>query len=468
MNMGKEQVINWVDESKELLYDVANKIFDNPELAFREKYASQLQASVLMEAGFRVTLGLKDIPTALIAEYGSGKPILGILGEYDALPKLSQKVSSKCDPVIEGEPGQGCGHNLLGTAGMGAVLAIKKAMDKGQITGTIRYYGCPAEETLAGKPFMVKEGVFADLDACLTWHPGHMNIVWGCRFLSMNSVVFKFHGVAAHAATAPHLGRSALDAVEIMNVGANYLREHIQEKARLHYTTINGGGAPNIVPAEAAVWYYIRVPQREDLEEIYERLTDCARGAAIMTGTKFDIEFLAGCHDVLPNRVLSDILNKNLAKIGGPVFDDDDRKFAKELVAPFTPKQIAQVMKTYFTPPEVLEQTLHEGILKNNDENEIMSGCNDVGDVSWLTPLALFTTSTWPVGTPAHSWQAVAASGSGIGLHAMLFAAKTLAASIYDLFNDTTIIDRAKAEFKHSTRNYEYKSPIPDGVKPTH
>ena len=462
----KKEIFDWLDKNKELLRDIAQKIWDKPETAFIEKFASNLQASVLKEAGFKVKMGLKDMPTAFIAEYGSGKPILGVLGEYDALPGLSQKKLSKREPVENEAPGHGCGHNLLGVAGVGAVLIIKNAIEKGTLKGTVRYYGCPAEETLEGKVFMVREGVFNDLDACLSWHPAFMNVVRGCSFLAMNSVVFNFIGISAHAAAAPQLGRSALDAVELMDVGANYLREHIDEKARIHYSITNGGGAPNIVPAKASVWYYIRAPKRAMVEEIYERLIQVAKGAAMMTGTEVDIEFLVGCYDVLPNEVLGDVMYNNMLEAGPPRYSDEDRKFAKELTRSFAPGQKEKIIKSYFAPDEIIKMTLHEDIGKIDDKKKIRAGSMDGGDVSWIVPFAQITAATWPVGTAAHSWQATASSGSGIGYSAMLFAAKTIAGSLYDLFtNDGTILKNAREEFEKKTKNNKYVSPLPEGLK---
>ncbi|MGE5483860.1 MAG: amidohydrolase [Ignavibacteriales bacterium] len=465
--MTKTGLFKWLDGQEGMLREVALEIWRNPETGFQEKHASHLQADVLRKAGFRVQHGLKDMPTVVIAEYGAGRPIVGIAGEYDALPQLSQEVCATRKPVVENAPGHGCGHNLLGTAGVGAALAIKQAMDEGRLKGTIRYYGCPAEETLAGKVFMAREGVFDDLDACLSWHPASMNTVWGCSFLAMNSVAFKFSGVAAHAAAAPELGRSALDGVELMNVGANYMREHINEKARVHYSITNGGGAPNIVPAEASVWYYMRAPKRSQVDDIYSWLQDIARGAALMTSTKVQWDFLAGCYDVLANATLGEVLLRNMREAGGPRFRDEDAALADALAGTFAPGQKEKVMKTYFAPEEVVKLTLHDGVVKVNDESEVMAGSTDVGDVSWIVPFAQFTAATWPVGTPAHSWQATASSGSGIGLAAMHFAAKSLAGAVFDLLSDEgATLAKAKEEFERKSAGQRYKSPLPEGAKP--
>ncbi|MGB9867465.1 MAG: M20 family metallopeptidase [Bacillota bacterium] len=465
--MDKRAVLAWLDEHETEFKDMAQKIWEKPETAFKEYFASTLQAEALRNAGFNVKQGLPGMPTAVVAEYGGGRPVIGILGEYDALPKLSQKVGTRREPVIKDGPGHGCGHNLLGTAGVAAAIAVKNAIEAGELKGTVRYYGCPAEETLAGKVFMARLGVFNDLDASLSWHPASMNTVWGCSFLAMNSVMFRFSGVSAHAAAAPQLGRSALDGVELMNVGANYLREHVDEKARIHYAITDGGGAPNLVPAEASVWYYVRAPKRAQVEEIYARLKKIAQGAAMMTETSVEEEILAACYDVLPNQALGELLFENMQLVGGPKFSKEDRELAQELSCTLTQEQKEKVMKTYFAPPEVLSMVLHEGVVKNRDKGEVMAGSTDVGDVSYIVPFAQFTAATWPVGTAAHSWQATAASGSGIGFCAMHFAAKVLAATVYDLLaDDGTVLQKAKAEFQESTGGKPYVSPLPPDVKP--
>lgn len=464
--MDKKEIFDWIDQNQDELKSVAKQIWDNPETPFKENFASKLQSTTLEKAGFKIKK-MKDIPTAFIAEYGSGRPILGVLGEYDALPGLSQKVSSKRDPIKKDGPGHGCGHNLLGTAGVGAVMAIKKAMESGSVRGTVRYYGCPAEEALAGKVFMAKEGVFDDLDACLTWHPSFMNTIWGCSFLAMNSVVFKFTGVASHAAATPHLGRSALDAVELMDIGANYLREHIDEKARIHYAITNGGGQPNTVPAEASVWYYIRAPKRKQVDEIFERLTKIAKGAAMMTETEVEWEFIAACYDVLPNEVLGNLLLKNMKELGSPRYTDEDRELAKQLKATIDPKNKEKIMESWFAPEDVMEMTLHEGVFENIDKGRVMAGSTDVGDVSYITPLAQMTAATWPISVTSHSWQATAASGSGIGLNAMIFVAKSIAGSLYELFTDGgETLKKAREEFENNTKGFKYKAPLPEGLKP--
>ena len=462
--MDKNEIFKLIDDNKDLLVNTAKKLWEKPETSLNEEKSSKLQMNILKEEGFSIEENVGDMPTAFVAEYGNGKPILGVLGEYDALAGMSQKVKANREPIIKGEPGHGCGHNLLGTAGIGAVLAIKEAIDKGEIEGTIRYYGCPAEETLTGKVFMARDGVFDDLDSAITWHPMQANSVWSSSSLAMNSVRFNFEGQAAHASSSPEMGRSALDAVELMNVGVNYLREHVNEKARIHYSITNGGGSPNIVPDAASVWYYIRAPKREEVEEIFERIKKIAKGATMMTETEVDWKFQAACYDVLANEKLGEVITSNMKEIGGPDFDKKEKEFAEELAKSFDKGQKKKVMGG--APEEVIEQSLHGDVIEPYDKGEVMSGSTDVGDVSWITPLAQFTAATWPVGTAVHTWQAVAASGSSIGHKAMIFSSKTLAGTLFDLYQDPELIDEAKEEFKENTKEKDYKTPLPENVEP--
>jgi aminobenzoyl-glutamate utilization protein B len=457
--MGKKVLFDYIDQNEKALKDMAKTIWENAEGAFNEKKSSKLQKDYLAEKGFRIT-DVPDVETAFIAEIGEGKPIIGILGEYDALPGMSQKVSSVKEPYNDSGYGHGCGHNLLGTGGVGAVVALKELLDKGQLKGTIRYYGCPAEETLAGKVVMAKKKVFDDLDACISWHPASMNVVWGCSFLAMNSMKFRFKGIPAHAAAAPQAGRSALDAVELMNVGANYLREHVIEKARIHYVITNGGMAPNVVPDFAEVWYYVRAPKRADVREISQRLYKIAEGAAMMTETTMEYELVAGCYDVIANRVLGKLMHQNMVEVGPPKFTDEDFEFASKLSAITTKEEKKKVMATYFAPDYILDKILCDEIVEIDDSNMIMAGSVDGGDVSYIVPFAQITAATWPVGTPAHSWIATASSGSGIGFNAMIFAAKTMAGTVYDLLQDPSLIDEAKAEFEKSLGGFKYISPF--------
>ncbi len=457
--MEKQSLYSIVEQHEQELKDIALQIWKHPQAPYHETFASKLQKDYLAAHGFTI----KEVPgmdTAFIAEYGSGRPILGITGEYDALPGLNQKVSAVREPDTGDPYGHGCGHNLLGTAGVGAALALKSLLDEEKITATIRYYGCPAEEELSGKPMMASKGVFDDLDACISWHPADMNTIWGCSFLAMNSMKFHFKGIPAHAAAAPQAGRSALDAVELMNVGANYLREHVTEKARIHYAITNGGGAPNVVPEDAEVWYYVRAPKRKDVQEITARLRKVAEGAAMMTETKVDYTLIAGCYDVLANDELGQLMLANMKEVGAPKWTEEDYKFAQEIYDLTTKDQKRKVMETYFAPEWALDKVLFDDAIDVHDRDKIMAGSTDVGDVSYITPFAQVTAATWVMGTASHTWQACAASGSGIGLNAMIFVSKTLAGTIYDVLKDPSILERAKEEHKKSLNGFKYVSPF--------
>ncbi len=461
--MIKEEILEWIDKKERFLIDIAEKIWRNPEISMQEEMASKLQSSILEKEGFKVKYKIAGMPTAFIAEYGSCKPVLGILGEYDALPGLSQQVVGKQKPIKKGGAGHGCGHNLLGTAGLGAVLAIKNLMEHGDISGTVRYYGCPAEETLVGKVFMAREKVFDDLDACLTWHPKNVNAVSCATTLAMNSIHFKFKGVASHAATTPYMGRSALDAVELMNVGANYLREHVTDAVRIHYSIIDGGCEPNIVPSIAESWYYIRAPKLEEVKEVLIRLEKIAKGAAMMTETEVEWEFQTGCYQTHPNEILGNIIYRNMKEIGGPSYSEKDKSFAKEIEKSYLPNQKHYILITCNAPEELYNIILHEGVAETFDRGIVSSGSSDIGDVSHIVPLAQFFAAAWPIGTSSHSWQATASSGSGIGYSAMIFAAKTLACSLFDLYkNDGNILEDAGKEFINSQYGSKYISPLPE------
>lgn len=456
--MGKKALFDLIDQNEVVLKDMATTIWQYAEGAFNEKASSKLQKEFLANQGFRIK-NIPNVETAFIAEFGEGKPVLAILGEYDALPGLSQKVSAVREIFSECGYGHGCGHNLLGTGGVGAVMALKDIMIKENLKGTIRYYGCPAEEILAGKVVMAREKVFDDVDACISWHPASMNVVWGCSFLAMNSIKFKFKGVPAHAAAAPQAGRSALDAVELMNVGANYLREHVIEKARIHYVITNGGMAPNVVPEDAEVWYYVRAPKRADVREISQRLLKIAEGAAMMTETTMKFELAAGCYDVIANNLLGQLMHSNMTEAEPPKYTEEDYELGKNLSAMSTKEEKKKVMSTYFAPDFVLDKVLCDEIIKINDSEFIMAGSVDSGDVSYIVPFAQITAATWPIGTAAHTWIATASSGSGIGLNAMIFAAKTMAGTVYDLLADSTLVNAAKKEFIKSLNGFKYISP---------
>jgi len=457
--MAKSKLYDIIDQNEQTLNQMSDTIWEYAEIAMEEVKSSKLQREFLAERGFTIK-DVPNMPTAFIAEIGSGKPIIGILGEYDALGGLSQKATAVREVRDEGaDSGHGCGHNLLGVGGVGAAIALKEVMEQEGISGTIRYYGCPAEETLSGKVLMAKEKVFDDLDAAISWHAAQMNAVWGCSFLAVNSIKFRFKGISAHAAAAPHTGRSALDAVELMNVGANFLREHIIEKARIHYCITNGGQAPNTVPADAEVWYFVRAPKRAQVREITERLMKVALGASIMTETTMSHELLAGCYDIISNEALSDIMHTNMEEVGPPKFDETDFAFAKEIKANISKEDSDKVMEVYFAPDHVLDMDLCDKIVRTNDRDKVMAGSIDSGDVSYIAPFAQITAATWPIGSAAHTWTSCACSGHPIGRKAMIFAAKTMAGTIYDLLKDPEKVKAARAEFEKTLGDFKYISP---------
>jgi aminobenzoyl-glutamate utilization protein B len=355
---------------------------------------------------------------------------------------------------------------------MASVMSLKRAMEAENIPGTIRFYGCPAEETLVGKTFMAKAGVFDDLDAAISWHPGSTNIAWNGSSLALNSFKVNFHGLASHAGGSPHLGRSALDGVVLMDVGVNYLREHIMQESRIHSVVTSGGQAPNVVPAYAQVWYFVRAPHRYQVDEIYARMLDIAKGAALMTGTTHDIEFITGCYDLLPNDTLSDLLYQKMQEVDGITFTEQERTFAKELQASFLTGSVMrefewmQRSSSAKLAATLADDPLWEQVLPHSDNPPLMGGSTEVADVSWITPTGQITTTCWPLGTPGHSWQTVVSSGSSIGAKGMIFAAKAMALAGLDLLTKPDVLAQAQAEFKEARNGQTYITPIPDGVMP--
>jgi len=435
-----KQAIKWVKANRELLIDVSDQIWQFAELGLEEFKSSNLLKKTLNEAGFSVSSDVADMPTAFYADYGKGKPVIGILGEYDALPGLSQKAKPIKEVLTEGAPGHGCGHNLLGVGSLGAVLAVKD--------------GCPAEETFNAKGYMIREGLFNDVDIAMTWHPGNLNMLNLRSSLSINSVVFKFHGRTAHAAADPQNGRSALDAVELMNVGANFMREHMITDARLHYVITNGGEVPNVVPAEAEVHYFVRAPQRHQVEELYARLINIAKGATLMTETTMEIDFLSGMYNTMYTKVVYDVISNSMKKVRAPRFNKADMAFANELKKSIPKNSLEEYYK--FIPPDMMEfgkavlsQTLNKTIIPPMGKGKADLGSTDVADVSWKVPLGEFGTACQILGSPGHSWQNTATSGMSIGHKGMLTAAKILA-----------------KEHNLAHKDKPYKSVLPDGLKP--
>ena len=462
----KGTALNYLETAQGRWIELASDIWQHPELGMQETYAAKALVDELEKAEFSVQRGVAGLPTAFVASWGEGKPIVGLLGEYDALPGLSQQVSAAKDPVKEGAAGQGCGHNLLGVGSLAAALAAKEAMQRGNIKGTIRYYGCPAEETMIGKVFMARAGLFDDLDAALTWHPFYNNTVWWSSALAMNSFKVNYHGKAAHAAMAPHEGRSALDAVELMDTAVNFMREHMPEKARVHYVITHGGEAPNVVPAYAQVWYYIRSPLRQEVDAIYARMLDIVKGAALMTGTTYDIDFITGSHETLPNDRLGELLMEELKEGGPPQFTEEDKEFARCVQGTFAPNAIESVLQSYGLTREQVGDPLCEVIVEPYDRGRVMPASTDVAEVSQITPTAQIQTCCQALGTAAHSWQNTACVGSGIGWKGMMAAARALALAVLDLQTKPEILQTARAEFTQKTGGKKYVSPLPEGTKP--
>ncbi|MEO5595014.1 MAG: M20 family metallopeptidase [Chitinophagaceae bacterium] len=427
---------------------IAMQIWDFAEVGYKEVKSSALHQKTLQDNGFTVQAGVADIPTAFVATYGSGKPVIGILAEFDALPGFSQEAIPE-KKAIEGKTaGQACGHHLFGTASIAAGIEIKKLIEAKKISGTIKVYGCPAEEGGSGKVYMVRAGLFNDVDVVIHWHPDAENSVTMTSALANKSAKFRFHGLSAHAAAAPDKGRSALDGVEAMDNMVNMMREHVPQETRIHYVITNGGKAPNVVPDFSEVYYYVRHPKREDVVSIFDRVVKAAEGAAMGTGTTVDYEIIGGTHDLLLNRVLGNAMQKNLEKVGGVNYTPEEIEFAKKIQTTFGYKVPA--IETAATVKPIRE------------EDNAGGGSTDVGDVSYAVPTVGMSAATWVPGTPAHSWQAVASGGTDIGAKGMMVAAKTMALTAIDLYTTPALIEKAKAAFIKDKGDYQYKALLGD------
>ncbi|HEX5166770.1 MAG TPA: amidohydrolase [Thermomicrobiales bacterium] len=470
---GEETAIGYLNENYKRFSKLARDIWEHPEVGLEETFASKAIADELDKAGFAVEFGAGGMETAFVASWGEGSPIIGILGEYDALPSLSQDATPERNELVPGGPGHGCGHNLYGVGALGAALAMQEAMKEQGITGTVRYYGCPAEETLTGKTYMARDGVFDDLDASITWHPGYANTVpINSSSLAMNSFKVHFHGVASHAAAVPHMGRSALDGAMLMDIGVNYLREHIIQDARIHSVIKDGGEAPNVVPPTATIWYYVRAPKRDQVESIYQRMLDCAKGAALMSGTTYEVEFLTGCYEMLPNATVSNIMLDKMEQLGGIEFSHDDMEFARKLQESISPEIIEmsreQTLKNSKagTTADDIGDVLCENVIRPSDEFHIGHGSTEVADVSQITPTANMWACCHPLGSPGHSWQITASSGAEIGFKGMDFAAKSMALTGLELMVNKEAVETARREFTEATGGRKYVTPLPEGATP--
>ena len=429
-----------LDQKTKTYGAIAQQIWEWAEMGYQEERSSALLQQTLEKEGFRIQKGVAGIPTAFVAEYGSGGPVIGILGEYDALPGLSQQAVPE-KKSAGGAAGHACGHHLFGTASTAAAIAAKNWLQSTGSEGRVRFYGCPAEEGGSGKVYMVRAGLFDDLDVALHWHPGDRNDASAGAALANKSAKFRFYGVSAHAAAAPDRGRSALDGVEAMNAMVNMMREHIPERARIHYVITDGGKAPNVVPDFAEVYYYARHERRDVVIDIFDRIIKAAEGAALGTGTTMDYEMIGGTHELLPNLRLQQLMYQNLQATGGVSYNDEEKAFAQKIAGSLGEEELREDIASGVQPFKEVGRA---------------GGSTDVGDVSFAVPTGGLRIATWVPGTPAHSWQAVAAGGTSIGTKGMMVAAKTLAATAIDLFKNPDAIKEARQEFEER-RGVDFK-----------
>lgn len=447
----KPLVVQSVESQAAKLTEISNKIWAHAEIAFQETHSSKLLADYAEANGFKVERGVAEIPTAFVATYGSGSPVIGILGEFDALPGLSQKAVPVKDPLEEGKPGHGCGHNLFGTASLGAAVAVKQLIEQGKLKGTIKFFGTPAEEKFFGKLWMIRAGLFNDVDVCLDWHPGAETKAAVQTGLSLVDFIVEFYGQAAHASADPWNGRSASDALELYTTGINYYREHIRPSTRIHYHIQDGGQVVNVVPDYSRIWVRVRDPKREIMNEVYQRVMKMAEGAATMANVEYKISLVSGIYEILVNRTGAELIQKNLEYLGPITYTENEIAFAKKIQEATGKPQVGLHSKV-----EPLEAT---------DPNA-GGGSTDVGDVSWVVPTVRLSAATAPIGTPWHSWAVVACGGMSIGHKGMMHASKTLALTMVDLFEDPKKIEAVKAEFRQRKGDHVYSGLIPPGPPP--
>ena len=470
------EIMQWLDDHQNSFTEMSDEIWRKPEVAWQEFTASRLQADYLESQGFEITWDVAGMNTAFVAEWGAGKPILGFIGEYDALPGLSQKLQPVKEAAEIDGPGHGCGHNLLGTGAVAAAVAVQKWLQSSGKSGTVRYYGCPAEERGSGKVFMARSGVYDDLDAALNFHPASFNMPAKGSAVGVNAIYYRFSGRSAHAGGAPHKGRSALDAVELMNVGVNYLREHVKDDVRMHYIITEGGKAPNIVPEEAEVYYFLRAAKPDDLAEVVDRVRKVAEGAAMMTETSVEIKFEEGCSAVLNNHYLADLQYQAMEVVGPIEFTPEEMEFAQKVNDgyPGTNSDYIDYGIEYYKPSaEVIaefdkhrDQPLVGINFPAIDERIVGTGSTDVGDLSQVVPVSMLRTACWPTGVSGHSWGNVACSGMSIGHKGMMHAAKIMAITGMELYANPDHLVQIRQEFDQRTGGKPYVSPIPDTTQP--
>ncbi len=447
----KKQVLSSIEKHASKLIETSDNIWAHAEIAFQETASYQELANLAEANGFKVERGVAEIPTAFVATYGSGSPVIGILGEFDALPGLSQKAVPNKDPLAEGKPGHGCGHNLFGTASLGAAIAIKELIEQGKLKGTIKFFGTPAEEKFFGKLWMIRAGLFKDVDVVMDWHPGAETKAAVQTGLALVDFTVEFKGQAAHASADPWNGRSASDALELYTTGINYYREHVKPTVRIHYHIQDGGQVVNVVPDYARLWVRVRDVKREGMNEVYERVKKMAEGAAIMANVDYEVKLVSGIYEVLVNRTGAGYLQKNLEFLGPLTYTPEETDFAKKIQEATGNPQVGLHSKV-----EPLEET----------KENAGGGSTDVGDVSWVAPTIRLSAATAPIGTPWHSWAVVACGGMSIGHKGMLHASKALALTMVDLYEDPKKVEAVKAEFKQRRGDHVYSGLIPDGPPP--
>ena len=465
-----------VDAHSDAYIQVSDAIWAHPEVNFHEDFSAGVLRELLVKNGFTLTENLGGMPNAFRAEYGSGHPVIAYLGEFDALSGLSQKAGCVVkDPLVPGGAGHGCGHNLLGVGALAAAIAVKEQIAAGTLSGTVVYFGTPAEETGSAKTFLARDGFFAGIDAMLTWHPWDYTGIWPGGSLANVKMIFRFKGRSAHAAGSPELGRSALDALELMNMGVQFLREHVPEDTRIHYAITDAGGAsPNVVQASAEAVYLVRSPRLADLEDIKQRVIDCARGAAIMTGTTMEMEFVKGCSNILPNTTIEETLVRTMHALGVPQYTDGELALARSLHdALESPEKTLAKISRLCGAKERAAVLAHQGepmyafiAPHTPTDSPLITVSTDAGDASWCAPTSQISVAAWAADTPAHTWQAVAIGKSSIAHKAMLYAGKVIGVTGALLMRDHALLAQAQEEFRVRTAATPYVCPIPEGIKP--
>lgn len=474
--INKKDVFSIIESKAEKFSTLSDKIWDCAETAFQEFCSAKILCEALIEEKFRVEENVAGIHTAFKGIYGCGKPVIGILGEYDALSGISQEACIAEKKRIQSrDSGHGCGHNMLGVGSLAAAVGIKEYLKDTGISGTVVYFGCPGEEGGSGKAFMAREGVFDILNVALTWHPADVNMIYPGSTLANYQVTYKFFGISTHAGRSPHLGRSALDSVELMNVGVNYLREHVIPEARIHYAITNAGGySPNVVQPYAEVLYLIRAPKVQQVHDIYERINKIAQGAALMTETRVEIDFMKACSNFNQNTIIAELLHKNMNYVELPIYVNEEIRYANEIKKSIGDNEYDSLEKMVKNFDDEIKKTVlaqkgnpfYNFVAPFNSNGELLFGSTDVGDVSWVCPTSQFYGVTWAAGTPGHSWQVVAQGRCSSAHKGLLYAGKVIAGTAIDLLENPELVTRAQEELEERLEGSKYRCPIPEGVKP--